>query len=532
MSNRKKILRAGASAALLALLLPFQAWAQVVLLHTNDIHCGVDRNLTLARVAAYKKQQQALEPQTLLLDAGDAIQGEPLGKLTDGRAMVRILNGAGYDFAIPGNHEFDYGMDNFLSLAKKLKCGYTSCNFVRLDTGKPVLTPYRIFPFKERKVALIGVTTPGTLVSSTPRFFQDGKGHFIYGFCEDKAGVKLYRQVQDTVEEAREQGADTVILVTHLGSDGSIPVWSSRALLAHVTGVDGLIDGHSHEQYEVFYPDRKGKMIPVAQTGTKLQSLGRMVIEDDGTIRGELIRDLPAPDPQVEKLVRKEMAKVDKALAQKVGESPVELVDSLAGQRAVRQKETNLGDFAADAFRTCFKADVALINGGSFRSGLPRGAWTRKTLLTLFPFGNQAVLRSISGQQLLDALELSVSHAPEENGGFLQVSGLTFVYDPAIPSPVKLDDQGNFERVEGKRRVSQVMIGGKPLDTAEDYLVAGTSYILSDGGNGYSMFRDTTLVAEPGLSDVDILADYVQKQGVSEAYRKPEGQGRIRIDRK
>ena len=175
-------------------------------------------------------------------------------------------------------------------------------------------------------------------------------------------------------------------------------------------------------------------MIPVAQTGTKLQSLGRMVIEDDGTIRGELIRDLPAPDPQVEKMVRKEMAKVDKALAQKVGESPVELLDSLAGQRAVRQKETNLGDFAADAFRTCFKADVALINGGSFRSGLPQGAWTRKTLLTMFPFGNQAVLRSVSGQQLLDALELSVSHAPEENGGFLQVSGLTFVYDPAIVS--------------------------------------------------------------------------------------------------
>lgn len=175
MLNRKKFLRAGASVALFALLLPLQAWAQVVLLHTNDIHCGVDRNLTLARVAAYKKKQKALNPQTLLLDAGDAIQGEPLGKLTDGRAMVRILNGAGYDFAIPGNHEFDYGMDNFLSLAKKLDCGYTSCNFVRLDTGKPVLAPYQIFPFKERKVALIGVTTPGTLVSSTPRFFQCDK---------------------------------------------------------------------------------------------------------------------------------------------------------------------------------------------------------------------------------------------------------------------------------------------------------------------------------------------------------------------
>lgn len=532
MRNGKKILQMAASASLFAFLLPLQAWAHVVLLHTNDIHCGVDKNLTLARVAAYKKQQKAENPQTLLLDAGDAIQGEPVGKLTDGRAMVRILNAAGYDFAIPGNHEFDYGMDNFLSLAKKMKCGYTSCNFVRRDTGKNVLRPYRIFPFKERKVALIGVTTPGTLVSSTPRFFQDGKGHFLYGFCEDKEGIKLYEKVQETVDAVRKQGADTVILVAHLGSDGSIPVWSSSALLAHLTGVDGIIDGHSHEQYERQLPDRNGKLVPVAQTGTKLQTLGKMVIEDDGTIRGELLQDLPEPDPKVEKLVRKELAKVDQALAQKVGESPVVLVDSLEGQRAVRQKETNLGDFAADAFRAYFKADAALINGGSFRSGLPQGVWTRKTLLTLFPFGNQAVLRSVSGQQLLDALELSVSHAPEENGGFLQVSGLTFVYDPTLPSPVKLDEQGNFAGIQGKRRVSQVMLGGRPLDPAEDYLVAGTTYILSDGGNGYTMFRDATLVAEPGLSDVDILADYIQKQGVSEAYRKPEGQGRIQVNRK
>ena len=118
MIDRKKFLRIAASAVLLSLGLPLQAWARVVLLHTNDIHCGVDKNLTLARVAAFKKEQKAREPQTLLLDAGDAIQGEPLGKLTDGRAMVRILNAAGYDFAIPGNHEFDYGMESFLARAR------------------------------------------------------------------------------------------------------------------------------------------------------------------------------------------------------------------------------------------------------------------------------------------------------------------------------------------------------------------------------------------------------------------------------
>lgn len=160
MLNRKKFLRAGASAALFALLLPLQAWAQVVILHTNDIHCGVDRNLTLARVAAYKKKQKALNPQTLLLDAGDAIQGEPLGKLTDGRAMVRILNGAGYDFAIPGNHEFDYGMDNFLSLAKNWTAGTPAATSSGWIPGNPSWPPTGSFPSKNGRWRLSGSPPP------------------------------------------------------------------------------------------------------------------------------------------------------------------------------------------------------------------------------------------------------------------------------------------------------------------------------------------------------------------------------------
>lgn len=516
---------------LLTLALPLSAWARIVLLHTNDIHCGVNKNLPLARIAAERKELAKTEEGVLLADAGDAIQGEPLGKLTQGKAMVKLLNAAGYDFAIPGNHEFDYGMDTFLKLSKQLKCGYTSANFVDLKTGKTVLPAYRLFRFPKRTIALVGVTTPGTLVSSTPKYFQDKKGHFIYGFSEDKDGTKLYEQIQKAVDEARAKGAGTVILVGHLGSDGSIPVWSSEALIRHLTGVDGVIDGHSHEQYVRQVPDKTGRTIPLAQTGTKLQKLGKMIIEDDGTVHSSLVTELPAPDPNVEKLVKQELDKVDKELAKPVGVAQVALVQNLDGKRAVRNGETNLTDFVADAFRHTFKAQVAIVNGGSFRAGLPKGTWTSRDLMTMFPFGNQAVLRSVSGQQLLDALELSASLYPEENGGFLQVSGMTYTVDATIPSTVELDERGNFVRVRGERRVRDVMIDGKPIDPKEDYLVTGTSYILGDGGNGYSMLRDTTLIAEPGLSDMDVVAAYVKSLNgvVGPGYEDPRGQGRIHI---
>ncbi|WP_432642596.1 bifunctional metallophosphatase/5'-nucleotidase [Acidaminococcus sp.] len=506
------------------------AQAAVTVLHTNDIHCGVGQNLTLARVAALKKQLEGEGKAVLLVDAGDAIQGEPLGSLTKGRALVQLLNRAGYDFAVPGNHEFDYGMDAFLERARELKCGYTSCNFLRTDTGRNVLPGYRLFSFKERKVALVGVTTPGTLVSSTPRFFQDTQGRFIYGFCEDRTGEKLARQVQKTVDEARRSGADTVLLVGHLGSDGVIPEWSSATLLQRLKGVDGAIDGHSHEVYVKRVPDRDGTLRPLVQTGTKLQSVGRLVIQEDGTIWATQVAELPPPEPGVEKAVAKELARVDRALSRPVGRSSVELVQELDGKRAVRTRETNLTDFLTDAFRHTFKAQVGLVNGGSIRAGLPRGEWSRKTLMTLFPFGNQAVLRSVTGQQLLDALEMGASLLPEENGGLLHTSGLTYTIDVSLPSGVELDAKGNFVRIRGSRRVRDVQVDGKPLDPEEDYLVAGPRYILGDGGNGMTMLSGTPLVAEPGLSDVDVLAAYVRALDgqVGPGYENPRGQGRLR----
>lgn len=200
----------------LALCLALQGSGQVradlVVLHTNDVHCGVENQLGYAQLAQYKKDLMKNPDDTVqLVDAGDAIQGEPLGSLTRGQAVIDIMNVTGYDFAIPGNHEFDYGVARLLELAPQLAGGYYSCNLVDLRTGKNVFPPYKMVAYDGgKKAAFIGVTTPQTLISSTPRYFQDDKGQFIYGFSEDATGQKLYEQVQKAIDQAWDEGARTI----------------------------------------------------------------------------------------------------------------------------------------------------------------------------------------------------------------------------------------------------------------------------------------------------------------------------------
>ena len=516
-----------------ALCLPASAWADLVILHTNDVHCGVTSNLGYAKVAQYKKDLQRNPADTVeLVDAGDAIQGEPIGSLTKGQAIIHIMNAAGYDFAIPGNHEFDYGMDRFLELAPQLKAGYYSCNLMDLRTNKLVLPPYKIVEFDGgKKAALIGVTTPQSLISSTPRYFQDENGQFIYGFCEDKDGTKLYEQVQKTIDQAWDEGARYIIIVGHLGLNGSLPVWSSEALAAHTTKVLAIIDGHSHETYEKIVPNKKGQPVLLAQTGTKLQTVGKLVINDKGQVKGELVSNLTAEDPATAAVVNQEWTAVKEKLQQPVGTSSVALVTDIDGVRRVRSGETNLGDFAADAFKDTLHTDIALVNGGSFRTPIAPGTVTYETLNSVFPFSNDLVIYSVTGQQLLDALEMGASRYPREFGGFLQVSGLTYTVDANIPSAVELDDKGRFVKVNGPRRIKDVQVNGQPLDPEKDYTVGSTAYVLKNSGDGLTMFQKAILLKDTGLSDVTAMARYIEKMGgtIGETYANPEGQGRITL---
>lgn len=536
--NMKKFYSA-ALAMLVTLLLPvvvLAAGKEIIILHTNDIHCGITDNLGIDKVSQYKKDLKKQGHPVALVDAGDAIQGAPIGKLSTGESIVKIMNAVGYDFVIPGNHEFDYGMERFLQLASRQKCGYYSCNFVDVKTRKPILKPYKIIVLGGKKIGFVGVTTPETLVTSTPKYFQDKDGKFIYGFCEDQTGEKVYAAVQRAVNNVRKEGANYVFLVGHLGTDGSIPYWSSGAIAANTYNIDGIIDGHSHEQYIPPHKiiNKAGKEVLVAQTGTKLQSLGKMTIKEDGTITSELVKDLKTADPKITKLVAKENKKFEPILKQPVGEALVDLTgdDPKTGERRVRSGETNLGDFLADAYRFVLDTDVCMTNGGAIRNSIKKGVFTYNDLLKAFPFGNMCTVIEATGQQIVDALEVGASAYPNEHGAFMQVSGMSYTIDSSIPSGLVIDAKGNFVEIKGERRVKDVKINGKPIDLNCKYTVGGITYVLKDGGNGLVMFKQSKLLKDGIMTDVDAVTEYVQNHlnaKIKEGYENPYGAGRITI---
>ncbi len=521
---------------LFTLAAPLMALAEdIIILHTNDIHCGILDNVGFPNLSQYKKDLKKAGHKVLLVDAGDCVQGAPIGKLSKGESVVRIMNAVKYDFLIPGNHEYDYGMDQFFKLAKMQKSKYHSCNFIDLRTNTLPLAPSKIIKIGGKTLGFVGVTTPQTLNTSTPKFFQDDKGNYIYGFFEDDTGEKLYAQIQKTVDQVRKDGAEYVFIVGHLGMDGSIPRWASPAIAQNTRGIDAIIDGHSHEKYAVrSEKNLDGKDVLITQTGTKLQTVGKLVLKDDGSLESTLETNLKDTDKKIEKLIAKENKKFEPILNQPVGETAFDIrSDNPADKvRRVRNGETNMGDFVADAYKNVLDTDVAIVNGGSLRNNIKAGVITYAGLLEAFPFGNMCAAVECSGQILLDALEFGASNYPEERGNFMQVSGITYTIDSRIPSSVKLDDKGNFVGVTGEYRVKDVMVNGKPLDLKANYTVGGSNYVLKNGGDGNVMFKDCKLLQDGQISDVDAIMEYVQNYlnaKIPAEYEAWDGQKRIKI---
>lgn len=572
----------------------------IVVLYTNDVHCGIDENIGYAGLALYKKEMQAQTPYVTLIDGGDAIQGAPIGTLSDGGDVIDIMNKVGYDFAVPGNHEYDYGMPRFMELAGKLNCGFYSSNFIDLRTGLPVFAPYKMFTYGNTKVAFVGATTPESFTKSTPAYFQDGNGNYIYGFCEDESGKKLYTQIQSSVDQAKAEGADYVVLVGHLGENGTTEQWTSDNVIKNTNGIDVLVDGHSHEEYNKYVKNKDGKDVLLTQTGTKLKNIGKLTIKTDGTIASELVSQVPegvvtstytvkkgdslsriakrelgsydryreiyeanrnkiknpdvlavgtqlvipakrsvtaegkAVDYDTDQFIKSIQAQFNETLKTVIGHTDVELTvnDPATGNRLVRNGETNLGDLSADAYRYVLGADIGLTNGGGIRASIKAGNITYNDTLTVFPFGNMGCVAEVTGQQIKDALEMASRNYPKESGGFLQVSGLTYTIHSQVPSNVELDEKGNFVKVNGAYRVSDIMVGDAPLDVNRTYTVASHNYMLKSGGDGMTMFKGSKILRDEVITDVDLLSSYIRNQlggNVGEAYKNPAGQGRITI---
>lgn len=511
--------------------------APVVILHTNDVHTSTDG---YAAVAAYRAEmeKQYGSDRVTLVDAGDAIQGGPIGTLTKGASLVDIMNEAGYDFAIPGNHEFDYGMDVLLDLARsRAQYTYLSCNLLDRD-GNTVFAPYVVEDYGDVQVAYVGISTPETLTKSNPTHFQDGNGTYIYSFCEGGNGQALYTAVQGAVDSARAEGADYVVALAHLGMEGTASVWSSGAVIAHTTGIDVLIDGHSHEVYQQQAANLDGALVDLVQTGTQLANLGCILLDPaTGDITTQMIslkgENVPA-DPDTQAYLDQVNGQFEEELNRVVGGTSVQLKATAENgfDWAVRVSETNLGDLVADAYRWSLGADIGLCNGGGVRADIAVGDLTYQDLLSVQPYGNELCLVEATGQEILDTLEMGARLYPESNGGFLQVSGVTFTIDASVPSSVTLSDQGAFLGVDGPYRVTDVKVGGQPLELDKVYTVSSHNYLIKSGGNGFTMFQDNTLLKDSVMLDNQALIDFViggLNGQVGADYQNPAGQGRITI---
>lgn len=268
--------------AILARWQRFLTEREIMILYTGDVHCGIDENFGYGGLWEIKNALTAQGYDVLLVDDGDSIQGAPVGTMTKGAALPELMDALGYDAAIPGNHEFDYGMDNFLSLADKAEFPYISCNFVR--EGEPVFDPYVIREAGGKKIAFVGVTTPLTLVSSTPAYSRDENGQFVYGFLQDDTGEGVYGAVQSAADAARAEGADCVIVLAHLGSEAAASPRTYADLISHTDGIDALLDGHSHDTDQVVMKNAAGELVPRSACGTKSACVGWCAIEPDGRI--------------------------------------------------------------------------------------------------------------------------------------------------------------------------------------------------------------------------------------------------------
>ena len=541
----------------------------VVILYTNDVHTYIDGVLSYDVIAGLKSELQAQYGNVLLVDAGDHIQGTAFGSMDKGETIVKLMGAAGYDLATLGNHEFDYGMDRIMDILSNGEVPYVSCNFYHEENGEKgvnVLEAYRIFELGGQKIAFVGITTPESFTKSTPAYFQDDQGNYIYGISGGEDGADLYADVQAGIDAAKAAGADIVIALGHLGDDPASQPWTSEEVIANVSGLDAFIDGHSHSTVEgKEVADKDGNSVLLTQTGEYFDAIGMMRIDGE---TGEITTDLigyseiteVVKDENGEPVLNEDgeeetevvgyefvsdfdlgtawcsnenVAAIQDAWIEEINTQLGKVIGSTEltfdnydaeGNRLVRSQETNTGDFAADALYYLFDnmgldVDVAIMNGGGVRNKAITGDISYLTAKQIHTFGNVACLQTITGQQLLDALEWGARCAGtgEECGGFLQVSGITYQIDAEWPTSVQQDDKGVWVGAPtGGYRVHDVKVYNKGTNAYEDldltasYNLAGYNYTLRDLGDGFNMFDGAVNVLDYVMEDYMVLANYVQ----------------------
>ena len=502
----------------------------IIILHLNDVHCGVNDSIGYDGFILYRDELNKKCPNIITVDVGDHIQGGTLGSISEGSAIINIMNKIGFDVSIIGNHEFDYGIEQLSKLGENLTSKYISLNFCYKKNKTSIYNPYKIIEKGGKKIGFIGVLTPLTFIRTYISTLKDSNGDAIYDFLIDNNTQELYDRVQENVNRVKEEeGADYVILLSHFGMDEE--QFSSNLLLSKIENVDAVLDGHTHFIYNTTSEDMNNKLIHITQTGTKLQSIGKLIIKNE-TITSEIIQTIPEPSDKTNAIkltrggkevwVNKDMnyfindlfKEYEDELNILYGSSIYDLIikpenTTYSPLIYCRYQECTIGNLLADAVKSIGNSDAAFSNGGAIRNNIYHGNLTRVQIMEIVPFFNNLVVKRLPGQCILDALEFSASQHPKSFGGFLQVSGISYSIDTSLNSTVETDSQGLFLKITGKRKVFDVNINGEEIDLNKYYTITMNDFI-GNGGDGFTMIAKYEVFQEGLLTETDCLAYYIK----------------------
>ncbi len=515
----------------------------IIVLYTNDVHCGVSDNIGYAGLAAYQSYVEEQTPYVTLVDLGDAIQGGIIGAISKGEYPIDIMNEVGYDLAVLGNHEFDYGMEQLSALLAKAEATYISANISYTGEGENPLSevePYQIISYGNVDVAYIGLTTPWSITSSTPTYFMDENGNYVFDFSVQTPDA-FYACVQENIDECRAAGAEYVILCTHLGDADSEQPYTSVEVIQNIDGVDAVLDAHSHSTIPCrVVKDKSGDEVLLSSTGTKLATIGQMTITASGSISVGLITHYDEKDARIQEFIAGVEAELEAEAGRTVAlnNTPLTCYDT-DGSRMVRNRETAIGNMCADAYRHVTGAQIAVINGGGVRADLDAGEVTYGDIIAVNPFGNMLCMVKATGQEILDTLEIAYANvqavaseggvAVGENGGFLHLSGLRVTIDTSVESTVTFDEIGMVTGIGDARRVSEVLVEQEDgsyalLDPNAVYTFASHDYLIKNGGDGSNIMSDNELLINDGISDYQALIEYIESlEGDLSAYSSTDG---------
>lgn len=477
---------------------------EVVILFTGSVRCGVDEGIGLAGVKALRDSLEAQGCTTILADGGDALHGGAIGTLSQGSAIIDFMNALGCDVAIPGGHDFDYGVDRFLELAKAADFPYISCNIAH--EGESKLEPYVILEAAGKRIAFIGVTAPAASEMPVQSVFLNEEGKAFIDFAADEP---LPVTLQRTVDSALAEGADLICVLGYLGEEAGDDLPPCEELIAGTTGIDVLFEAHDGSQH--LLKDAMGDSVVCVHAGSRLSGIGYVRLGEDGGIAESGVWSWPystsAPqlfgaDNDLAEMVDAAEQKLERELDAIVTVADMSL--SGAGEEIGRM-ETAIGNFCADALRVQSGADIGLISADYIRGGLESGEISYGDLLRIFPDNHTVRVIELTGRQLLDALEWGCRTLPESSGSFPQVSGLSFEIHTDLDSPCRTDENGAFLGMEGEYRVQNVLVNGEPLDPEVIYTLACPDAMILD----YPAFMGAWIIEGAEKPDVQVLIDYI-----------------------